>query len=188
MFDFGWSEMAIIVLLALVVIGPKDLPRVLRTLGQFMRKARSLSREFQSGLNDVMREAELDEARKAIEGTRAGQLDREIRKALDPDGEVDKELRDLDREARDSKTSAKTSAKAPARPPSPAERLPEPAAGISDKAGSSDKIVGDKVVKHPAGSSGAAKTEPAAETDAAQSDTNVEPAKTVAGAGAQKTG
>ena len=79
MFDISWSEMAIIVLVALVVVGPKDLPKVLRTFGQFMRKARSLSREFQSGLNDMLREAELEEARKAIENTRAGQLDREIR-------------------------------------------------------------------------------------------------------------
>ena len=65
MFDISWSEMAIIALLALVVIGPKDLPRVLRTMGQFMRKARALSREFQSGLNDVMREAELAELESA---------------------------------------------------------------------------------------------------------------------------
>ena len=117
MFDISWSEMAIIALLALVVIGPKDLPRVLRTMGQFMRKARALSREFQSGLNDVMREAELEEARKAIESTRSGQLDREIRKALDPDGSVDKELRDLDKEARAATSTP---------PAAPAKRHPEP--------------------------------------------------------------
>lgn len=114
MLDLGWSEMAIIALLALLVIGPKDLPRVLRTMGQFMRKARSLSREFQSGLNEVMREAELDDARKAIEKTGGRNLDREIRKALDPDDEVEKELRDVDRAARDgtSKPGAKPLKKA----------------------------------------------------------------------------
>ncbi|MDA0239891.1 MAG: Sec-independent protein translocase protein TatB, partial [Proteobacteria bacterium] len=46
MFDIGWTEIAIIGLVALIIIGPKDLPRVLRTLGQWTAKARGLTREF----------------------------------------------------------------------------------------------------------------------------------------------
>lgn len=136
MLDFGWSEMAIIALLALLVIGPKDLPRVLRTMGQFMRKARSLSREFQSGLNDVMREAELDDARKAIEKTGGRNLDREIRKALDPEDEVEKELRDVDRAARDGTGKATTT---PVR-----KGTTEP--GGSEKQPATEQ---SKVVRHP---------------------------------------
>ena len=172
MFDISWSEMAIIALLALVVIGPKDLPRVLRTMGQFMRKARALSREFQSGLNDVMREAELEEARKAIESTRSGQLDREIRKALDPDGSVDKELRDLDKEARAATSTP---------PAAPAKRHPEPGQG-------SDAVKDAKVVKHPAGKTAPA---PSAATEAAVQEREAEVAESPeAGGGdrAQKTG
>jgi len=157
MFDIGWSEMAIIALVALVVIGPKDLPKVLRTMGQFMRKARSLSREFQSGLNDMLREAELDEARKAIEGTRAGQLDKEIRKALDPDDEVEKELRDLDREARASKVTADKDSPAKA---AGKERLAkstrEPESQSQPRSGNDD----GKVVKHPAGGASASSESP----------------------------
>jgi Tat protein translocase TatB subunit len=70
MFDLGWSEMAIIMLVALIVIGPKDLPKVARTLGQWTGKARALARDFQRSLDDMAREAELDEIKKTID--RAG--------------------------------------------------------------------------------------------------------------------
>ena len=60
MFDIGWSEMALVALLALIVIGPKDLPRVMRTASHWVRKARALGREFQSGVDEMIREADLD--------------------------------------------------------------------------------------------------------------------------------
>lgn len=100
MFDIGWSEMAIIALVALVVIGPKDLPRTMKTVAQWMRKARSLSREFQSGIDEMVREAELEDARKALEATRRANLERTISNAIDPDGEMDKEVRAVEQEAR----------------------------------------------------------------------------------------
>ena len=67
MLDIGWSEMAVIALLALVIIGPKDLPRVMRTMGKWAHKARSISREFQSGLDEMVREADLEDAKKAMQ-------------------------------------------------------------------------------------------------------------------------
>lgn len=70
MFDFAWSEMALIGVVALVVIGPKDLPRVLRTAGVMMRRARGMAREFQNSIDDMIREAELDEFRKEVNETR----------------------------------------------------------------------------------------------------------------------
>src|SRR3546814_2023005 len=76
MFDIGWSEMAIIAFVALIVIGPKELPRTMKTVAQWMRKARSLTREFQSGIDDIVREAELEDARKALDATRGGNLKR----------------------------------------------------------------------------------------------------------------
>jgi len=66
MFDFGWSEIVVIGTIALVVIGPKDLPKALRTGGMLMRRVRSMAREFQNSVDDMIREAELDEIRKAV--------------------------------------------------------------------------------------------------------------------------
>ena len=64
MFDIGWDELLLIALVALVVIGPKDLPAVLRTLGQWMARARNLAGEFRSHVDDMMREAQVDEMKR----------------------------------------------------------------------------------------------------------------------------
>ena len=68
MFDFGigTSELLVIAIVALIVIGPKDLPKVLRTIGQFTTKMRSLAREFQRHLDEASREAGLDEVKKDV--------------------------------------------------------------------------------------------------------------------------
>jgi sec-independent protein translocase protein TatB len=68
MFDIGWSELVLVGVVALIVIGPKELPGMLRTVGGAIAKIRRMAGEFQSQFNDAMREAELDEARKAVEG------------------------------------------------------------------------------------------------------------------------
>ncbi|MHB2166257.1 Sec-independent protein translocase protein TatB [Alsobacter sp. R-9] len=67
MFDIGWSELVVIGVVALVVIGPKELPGVLRTVGGAVAKIRRLAGEFQSQFQEAMREAEIDEARKSVE-------------------------------------------------------------------------------------------------------------------------
>jgi sec-independent protein translocase protein TatB len=88
MFDFAWSEILVIALVALVVIGPKDLPRVLRTLGKWVSKARVVAREFQSSVEQMIRESELDEARKEIEKVASVDVAKEIENSIDPKGEV----------------------------------------------------------------------------------------------------
>jgi len=87
MFDIGWSEMAIVAIVALVVIGPKELPAALRTFAKWTKTARRLAREFQSGVDDLVREAELDEARKSIQSA-TREIQREVEKAVDPTGEA----------------------------------------------------------------------------------------------------
>jgi sec-independent protein translocase protein TatB len=67
MFDIGWSELLVIGIVALVVIGPKDLPKVLRALGTMMSKVRSMASEFQGQFQDAMREAELSDLKKEAE-------------------------------------------------------------------------------------------------------------------------
>ncbi len=64
MFDIAPTELLIVALVALVVIGPKDLPRVMRTVGNWVGKARGMARHFRSGLDTMMREAELEEMEK----------------------------------------------------------------------------------------------------------------------------
>ncbi len=88
MFDFSWSEFAIIGVVALVVIGPKDLPKALRTAGILVRKARTISREFQSSVEQMVREAELEDVKKDVEKAAAINLEHEISQAVDPGGEI----------------------------------------------------------------------------------------------------
>jgi sec-independent protein translocase protein TatB len=66
MFDVSWGELLIVGAVALVVIGPKDLPKALRTLGQTTAKLKRMAAEFQNQFNEAMREAELDEIRKQV--------------------------------------------------------------------------------------------------------------------------
>jgi len=66
MFDIGGTELLVIAIVAIVVVGPKELPRMLRTLGQFVGKAKMMAREFQTHFNEAAEEAGLDEVRKGI--------------------------------------------------------------------------------------------------------------------------
>jgi sec-independent protein translocase protein TatB len=94
MFDIGWSEIAVIAVVALIAIGPKELPGVLRMVGQWMGKARKMATEFQGQFQEAMREAEMadlkksfDEVREAASGFTTGNLmtslERDVNKALD---------------------------------------------------------------------------------------------------------
>jgi sec-independent protein translocase protein TatB len=109
MFDIGWSEMLVIALVALVVLGPKELPGALKTFAYWMKQARKLAREFQSGIDDIVREAELDEAKKAIQSATSMNIGHEIEKAVDPTGEIKKVMEE-----------DKPGASAPALSPAPA--------------------------------------------------------------------
>ena len=84
-FDLGWSEMLVIGAVALVVIGPKELPNALRTAGYWVRKARSLSREFQGSFEQMIREAELDEVRKDLKKATEFDLERRVPQDGGPD-------------------------------------------------------------------------------------------------------
>lgn len=88
MFDFAWSEILVIALVTLVVIGPKDLPRVLRTVGKWAGKARAVAREFQGSIDQMVRESELEDVRKEMEKAASVNLTQEIEQTIDPKGEV----------------------------------------------------------------------------------------------------
>lgn len=88
MFDLGWDEMAVIAVVALVVLGPKELPNALRTVSGLMKQARKLANEFQSGVHEIIREAELEDAKKAVQGLSKGTIVDAIEKHVDPDGDL----------------------------------------------------------------------------------------------------
>ena len=100
MFDIGWSEFVLIAVVALIAIGPKELPGVLRTIGQWMGKARRMAAEFQGQFQEAMREAEMadlkksfDEVKEAATGFTSGNLmtslEKDVNNALRID-DVDK--------------------------------------------------------------------------------------------------
>jgi sec-independent protein translocase protein TatB len=96
LFDIGWPELLLIGTVALVVIGPKDLPRALRTAGFWVRKARTLSREFQSSIDQMIREAELDEMRQELKKATDLNIEDEFKKAVDPTGELAESIKPPD--------------------------------------------------------------------------------------------
>ena len=92
MLDVSWQEILVIAAVAVVVIGPKDMPTAIRAVSRWAAKARALAREFQQGIDEVVREAELQDVQKQIEDVRSLDLEGEIAKTVDPTGEVAKTL------------------------------------------------------------------------------------------------
>lgn len=90
MFDIGWQELFIVAVLALIVVGPKDLPQAIRTITTWIRKARMMARDFQSGVNDMVREAELDDIKDSL--TKPQDFKKTFTDTIDPDGELSKGL------------------------------------------------------------------------------------------------
>jgi sec-independent protein translocase protein TatB len=89
MFGFDWSELMIVVVVALVVLGPKDLPRALYQLGKWTRHARRITGEFQRHVDDIVRQAELEEVRKTVQDATKqfdirGQMSEHVNSVLDP--------------------------------------------------------------------------------------------------------
>ena len=75
MFDLGWSKLIIIAMLAIVVVGPKDLPALLRTIGKFIGQIRRQADEFRQQFNDAMKDTELDQIRKDVEDIKRSAVD-----------------------------------------------------------------------------------------------------------------
>ncbi len=101
--SFGFAEFFVVMAVALIVVGPRDLPKLMRQLGGFARKARGLAEEFQRSFDEIGREAELDELRREIQ---------EI-KRLNPMNEIRRPFEDAQREM--------MTGPAPAKPPGPPE-------------------------------------------------------------------
>src|SRR5689334_19225376 len=123
MFDIGWSELVVIAVVALIAIGPKELPGVLRMVGQWMGKARKMAAEFQGQFQEAMREAEMadlkksfDEVREAATGlTSGGGLMTSLQKDVSDALRID----DIDKSAETAATPAIEPPAAPTTPEAP---------------------------------------------------------------------
>jgi len=121
MFDIGWSEFVLIAVVALIAIGPKELPGVLRMVGQWMGKARKMAAEFQGQFQEAMREAEMadlkksfDEVKEAASGFTSGNLMTSLQKDVSDSLRID----DLDKPAATTPASEEP---APAQLPVPTD-------------------------------------------------------------------
>jgi sec-independent protein translocase protein TatB len=88
MFDLAWSEIALVAVVAIVVIGPKDLPDAIRKVAQGVKKLRAMAAEFQSHADELVKEAKLEDVRQQIQEIRNFDLKGTIERAVDNDGEI----------------------------------------------------------------------------------------------------
>ena len=92
MFDFAWSEIALIGAVALVLIGPKDMPVAIKAITTAVKKARRMAAEFQTHVDDMVRDADLHEVRDGIRQIRSMDIRGTIARAVDSDGTIRKTL------------------------------------------------------------------------------------------------
>ena len=107
MLDIGWTEILVITVVALFIVGPKDIPKALRTVGIWLGKLKSLSREFQNTVEDAVRDSELDEVKKQIESAK-NDFTKGMTETIDSEGELTEMLRGVD--VVDKEKSQKSSA------------------------------------------------------------------------------
>lgn len=96
--DIGGTELLIIAAVALIVVGPKDLPVLLRKLGQFVGRMRGMASEFRASFDEMARQSELDELRREVQAMRSGQFSNPVQEAADAarDVKVDDVFADID--------------------------------------------------------------------------------------------
>jgi sec-independent protein translocase protein TatB len=130
MFDIGWSELVVIAVVALIAIGPKELPGVLRMVGQWMAKARKMAGEFQGQFQEAMREAEMadlkksfDEVKDAATGIASGNIMTSLQKDVGDALAIDKPGDAQVASAIDEPVATSTS-DAPTTPTTPADPTP----------------------------------------------------------------
>src|SRR5581483_10971435 len=120
MFDIGWGELLLIGIVALIAIGPKELPGALRTLGQWTGKIRRMANEFQQQFNEAMREAELADLKKEVDDMAA---EAAKHTSFDPIAEMRQEMETAQRQI-------ESAAAPPAASPAPASSDAAPAEAV----------------------------------------------------------
>ena len=115
--QFGFFELMLIAVVALVVVGPKDLPKLMRSAGQMVAKARALAAEFTAAFDQMARETEMEEMRKEIESLKKENVFAESKRAIDEAmAPIEKEIRDEANELKDAVQKPVSEPEAPAAP------------------------------------------------------------------------
>jgi sec-independent protein translocase protein TatB len=128
MFGLGWGELVVIGIVALIAVGPKELPTVLRTLGQAMAKVRRMANEFQGQFQEALREAEFADLKKEAEDLTSSVTDFS---SIDPMADVEKEMKSAFEPSEPAKLESATTETAAAETSGP---TPEPEAAASPDA------------------------------------------------------
>lgn len=177
MFDISWSEFLLIGIVALIVIGPKELPAVMRTLGQWTRKVRGMASEFQNQFQEAMREAEMADLKKQVDDMAHGVTDIDPLKGVRED--IENVGSDVQRSL-SSTTEQSTTEQTAALPAGETEAaLPASAATATNAA---PALPNNSAAPPPAATVDAEQTAPQQATEAPQGAPDVEPA------GATRTG
>ncbi len=124
--EIGGLELLVIAAVALIVVGPKDLPVMLRKLGQFTAKIRGMANEFRASFDEMARQSELDELRKEVEAMRRGQL-ADTAAADASKAQVDQVFKEIGDSLQGSDVRFPPSASQSYDPPAPEPAAPEPA-------------------------------------------------------------
>jgi sec-independent protein translocase protein TatB len=125
MFDIGWSELVLIGVVALIAIGPKELPGVLRTVGQWMGKARRMAAEFQGQFQEALREAEMADLKKSFDEVKeaaSGFTGNNVMTSLQKDVSSALNIEDIDKPAEPAATPA---IEPPVTPTTPEDPTPQ---------------------------------------------------------------
>jgi len=177
-FDMGWWEISIVGLMMILVLGPKELPHAMRTIARFMRKAKRLAGEFQGHMDDLVREADLDDVKRTVTSIQHKDVGSMIGQAVDPTGEltrdIDTTLADARQEVQDIKTAAGPSptSSGVSTPPkiAPKPEMPEPKAELAKAEPTTPKAEPPKPKAEPSkvkAEPSQPKSEPAQESPAA---------------------
>ena len=111
MFDIGWPELMVIAILTVLIVGPKELPRVIRSVTGIVRKIRMMTSEFQSGLDEMARDADLHDIKKQMMDASTKDIEGEIEKAIDPAGDIKNSLDDMKNDLEKNKDKINNSGK-----------------------------------------------------------------------------
>ena len=137
MLEVGWSEMLVIAVVMIVVVGPKDLPKMLRTFGRTTAKLRAMAGDFQKQFNEALQEAELDDVKKSVDSLRK----------LNPAAEIRKQLNPFEKAAADVRSGLDTMMKPQA--PKPAEPEAHAAEPLKNGATEMPGVAGPSAMPEP---------------------------------------
>lgn len=137
MFDIGWSELLVIAVVLIVVVGPKDLPPMIRAFGKTMAGLRKMAGDFRTQFDEALKEADMDDVRQTISDVRNLNPTNSLRDAMNPLRQLGNEIKsDLQKATSPSDGLSSTAAPATSEPVAPLVNVPEPDMKLASKGSS----------------------------------------------------